>query len=327
MKRFIALAALGLAGCDAVESGVHLVGIASNQGLFDPLTGSVTCTFNADSLIEPLGIVLDLGYSKTFRLPLIVENGLKEGDFSVGGGSNERRSVERFPHDVRPVRFEIRWECDSQGFSSDLEALIVPAFHPTLPFCLDRRADVNQEFVGFDVVEARGRSIEPQAPGLAIAGVVPYQLGVAFDDALRVAVLADRCCRVPGSNCDGQNTSDPACAELEDIFATIAPGELSVASTQANTPSRDLIRFRPFAIFDGNYIQSIDPRYEESAQSPFYMLRLRGVLESVNPVGESLLSDEIVQAVGLCKNCGNLGGLAKRVPFVTDHTACYGINL
>ncbi|MBI2375447.1 MAG: hypothetical protein HYV07_15735 [Deltaproteobacteria bacterium] len=329
MKRFIALASaiVGLAACDAVESGLTLRGIAPNNGEYDPLTGQIECSFDAEGSIFPLGMIMDVGYTKSWRLPIMFQNGLKGGDYVFGAGDPARQTDNKFPNAVRPLRFEILWECDSQGFSSDLEALIVPAFHPTLPFCLDRRADVNAEFVGFDVVEARGASVEPGEAGLAVVGVVPYQLGVAFDDALRIATLADRCCRVPGSNCDGQNSSDPACGELEDIFATLAPGELSVPSTAANAPSRDLLRFRPFAIFDGNYIQSVDPRYEESAESPFYQLRFRGVLEGVTTIGDSVVSDEIVEGVGLCRNCGSVGAGGKRVVNVNSHTACYGVDL
>lgn len=319
MNRVIAAAVLSTSvmGCNAIDTSVII------QGVVPPELGmGGGCTFKpSDEFVS--NIVLDTAGSFQLLLPLAVENRQPAIEDDLGSPSTPQ--VIPFPSDWTPLRFELRWECDSNGFTSNLGALIVPAFHPSLPFCLDKRADANQEFVGFDVVPAEGGAIAPEEIGVAVIRPVPFQLGQAINDTFRIAVLADECCRLANTNCDGSDqTPGNSCKTLQDIFATIDPMNLSVSSGKAQQPSEDLLTFRGFSVFDGSYAARTNSTPDQPLIGAFYPMRLRGTLEGMNGDGSLVTSSEIGQQVGFCRTCGQINQRMmippSRVVFSTDPT-------
>ncbi len=310
MNRISLLTACGLAvtACDAGETSLVVLGIAIASS--DPSAPTVCAVKASETEFGP-PMVLDTAVSYKMSLPFSVTNNL---------------DADTLTNMATPVRMEARWECDSNGFTSELGALVVPAFDPRRPFCLDRRADTTEDFVGFDFVPLRGGAIAPATAGLSTAKVVPFQLGAAFDEALQIAVLADKCCRKPMSGCDGQdNTANSECVQLTDIFTALDPDGrfgLSVASNQAGTPSSDLLFYRPFAVFDGSYDASITTHdHGVLALGARYPMRFRGILEYLLQDGRSITTNEHMVEISVCRNCGPAAGPTTRNPHTID--PCY----
>lgn len=301
--------ALVLTACEVQDTSVTILGIGLAE--FDAMKG--TCTLQASEDDFNHKLVLDTAASFSLIVPLTVRNSLPE---------------DPYPGAVTPIRMESRWECDSDAYATELGAFVVPTFDPRRPFCLNRRTDTSGGFTGFDFVPLEGPAISGQTVGLSIAKAIPYHLGAAFDEALQIAVLADKCCRTPQSNCDGSDTTPGGeCSRLRDVFATLNSGsrsELKVESDAPGQPSGDLQLFRPFAVFDGSYDLSI-PNHDHSGLllGANYLMRFHGIAEYLRQDGDSLTTNETAVEIGVCRNCGtvNSGANNQRNPF--SHDPCY----
>ena len=312
MKRVITPLVLVVlaSACDAIETPVIIKGVSA------PKASGTGCSFDPKSDKYLYKIALDVARSYKLILPLAVDNNLVTRLMNIGGAAEAIEA--EIPNSVTPLRFELSWECDSSAFTSDLGPLVVPTFHPNRNFCLDRR-ETGGDFAGFDIVPVDAAPIPAGEPGLAIVKAVPFQLGAAFADTFRIAKLADDCCRKT-AGCQGTDNSVASCFELDGLFASIDPTGsfgLSVQTTQQGRPSEDLVRFRPFAIFHGDYWLDVDPLSHRSDYGADYPLKLRGQLEVVTGDGYSLTSSQLVQEVGLCMNCGPYNGTT-RDPKLTD---------
>jgi len=325
MKRLTLLTlAAGILACDVPDSGVVIRGVLGNTE--DLMAGSaLKCTFEADDEPEAAFLlVLDTAYTLQHTYPIQVEN-LLGGEERNFGTMTDPAFVED-PNWLQPLRMDVRWECDVSGFSADLGPLILPTFDPALPFCLETRAEANESFRGFDVVSVSGQAIGPRDKGLVFASVVPYDMGRAFAEALDIATFADSCCR-ESTNCNGQNPGAPGCAALEAIFRALDPtgATLQVPSPDPTQPSEDLLTFRPFARFDGEYNLVVDPASGDSETGAMYPMRFRGVMEFVNNGGDLVTSTEYAETVRFCRACGPKISATVRNPFYDDSNACYAI--
>ena len=312
------VAAAALAGCDAVENAVIIRGVIAAEAAMGG-----NCTFMAGGTSYKLDLTMDVSQTLSLVLPLDVENNLFKRELDIGN-MVEMQAVD-VSNDIYPLRYEVRWECDSNGFTSDLGPLVVPAFDPERPFCLDRRADTNEEFVGFDFVSVDGQGIEADDAGVVMADLVPFQLGQAFSETLTIARLADQCCSSMGSACDGQTNPASQCDELASAFELFDPEgrQLQVASDRPGSASEDLVRFSKFAVYDGSYYNSVNSAAQASQFGAKYPLRARGVLEMQTSDGFSMTTNELLTTVFLCRNCGTkltTGGTRRNT---ANESACY----
>lgn len=286
-------AALGLVtGCNEVDTSVLVEGIAAPQ---DPSS----CEFTSDGTMFWSSTTLDVFEQKNLRLVARVFNTMPPEPVLVEMAPEESLTL---PNRVTPVRFDFRWECDSNGFGAGQGPLFLPQFSVTEPFCLDDRDDTS-DFVGFDQVSASGQAANPQAQGLVDFTPIPAQLGIAMDEAFQLATLADACCQEVGGNCNNTpnaNLGGPgACADLQALFDTVSGNQLQVVQTA------DVQRWQPFSIYDG----SAPP----TAQGARYLLRMRGRFEFVTAAGDELTSNELVHDVGICRNC-RVNGVSLTTP-------------
>lgn len=310
-KMMLGFAAAGaLAGCGTNESAITI------HGVVIPSESQGSCEFGSAENDHLVAIVLDTSNSYTMTLALDVENRHAKREFFKGVRGNNY--TEMIGNDFQPLRYDLRWECDSPGFSSDLGPLVVPAFDFDQPFCLDRRSEVNQDFVGFDVIAASGPVIAPEEFGITMITPIPYQLGLAIDDTFEIARYADDCCRNT-DGCDGTTAAFAgavleSCTRLGEIFTTLDPNgsELSVKAPDSGTASSDLVRFRPFAIYHGTYAsQKIERTHAQYGAA--YGVRLRGSLEGMLGDGDLVSSNEFSIQISLCKECGSYGA-NRRLP-------------
>lgn len=288
MRRYLWAPALLLAaGCNDLETGLVVLHAAA---------GDDNCAFEEDG-DERLGdITFDSAQASTLMLVLRVRNNLQGG--SVNFGNDENPDTFNVPSTVTPVRFDLRWECDSNGFSDDLGDLILPQFDPTEPFCLSENT---RTFEGFDVIPASGNTIEPNGDvGLVEIRPITAQLGAAFNDVFQLAAMAQACCDDAPRGCDDQtlqskrNGPGTPCGILQSTFDTIAgPNQLSAQRYE------DLQKFRPFLVYDH---AAVNPN-GGPGPSPAYSLTLRGVLEGVTQDGSTVRSSEWRQSVHICANC------------------------
>lgn len=314
----------GLAACSIPDTNVRIVGVAATSGEIDDATGLVSeCVFDSGDDFEPSGLILDTAVSLQISLPLRVQNDTVQAAIQV-----QQQPVQinlTPPTSIRPLRMDVVWECDSNGFSGDLGPLVLPAFDPVVPFCLDKRADT-QNFVGFDVVSASGGSIDGGGGrGIANVGVVPFAMGQAIDETFRIAALAEQCCfETRASNCDGQSTG-LSCTRLTQIFQALDPTGSSLQVAVQAGPSEDLVRFQTFAIFNGENLCARDRTLCDSSflQSPAYKMRLRGVMEFLKADGALVTSDEYTKDLSFCRNCGYWNGQQKFPEFSNPNMQCY----
>lgn len=304
---------LSFVACDAgtriesLPSRATILGVSKIVAPIDDATGLVeSCTYEASPTEFAGPIVLDTAVAHQLTLPLTVRN---NADSETDG--------------LQPLRMELRWECDSAGFSGDLGPLVVPAFDPSIPFCNGRR-DENASFAGFDTVEASGALI-PGSGGLGIVRVtaVPFALGQAIDETFEVASLAEQCCfETRATNCDGQSTA-VACTRLEQIFRELDPSGVQLQVAVQNGPSDDLVRFQAFAIYNGGNLCVRDRTLCDSSflQGPTYSMRLRGHLELLDTDGDLARSDEFATSIEFCRNCGYWNGL-ERFPYSSGTLQC-----
>lgn len=290
----IALSCLAMFACNNTEFGyIPLYVPVAEQ---DMTSGACSYDAAGDPLLT---MELDTEQASSLSMAVVVENVLDELDVSLDmtGTDVDRLKV---PRQIAPLRFDYRWECESQGFLGDVGPIFLPAFSldAQTPFCLDERDEVTGEFVGFDVVPATGGAIRPGEVGVVFFTPIPAPLGVAFREFFDVADQAEACCQEienQGGQCadgelDGAIAQYAACGQLQTIFDSFG-GQLS-AETFA-----DVQRFRPFTSFT---------RQAQGINRNSYPMRMSGFIEGVLPNGDLITSTQFTQQVGVCKGiCGS----------------------
>lgn len=287
MKRFIWAAALTLVGCNNVGTGLVVLGAAAP-------TDMMKCDYTAQGNAYLYAITFDVTRQDTLHLNLRVRNNLTVQ--TTNWGPDSRHDDVIAPNSVMPRRMEIRWECDSNGFSANLGPLYLPQFSATQPFCSNRST---RDFQGFDVIPATGQAIDAGGNlGLVSIRPITPQLGGALNDMFTLAQRAQACCTEAGgcmTDADLQRAaSGPACTALQALFDTIAgTGQLR------NTRASDLQKFIPYQAFDLRG----GTRKPGTTVGPSYPLRLRGVLEGVTGSGSVVTSAEYDETIGICAEC------------------------
>lgn len=298
MKRLMTtLAVMALmAGCDVPEQGLSILGAAAPTD---------DCVYDGDTKVFTTSLVLDTDFALGLEMGLVVRNNLTNFSVAIGSDDTERKLTP--PAEATPLRYEARWECDSNGFSGATGPLVLPSFDPVVPFCLDKRADTTEGFFGVDILPASGAPVAASGgKGIAMVTAVPHDLGAAVDELFDIAVLADVCCDKPGTNCEGNDLgggAGDACVTLDAVFRSIAPDQLSVATRNPGQPSEDLTRFAAFAKFDGQHFAP-PPDPDGVPFTPRYNMRLRGVLEAVTGDGSFIRSNDFSIDVEFCRRCG-----------------------
>jgi hypothetical protein len=305
-----------LLACDSNPEPTQLSGRAAVLGVskvvapIDSATSLVEdCAFEASPTEFTSSVLLDTAVALELTLPFTVVN---QSESEIDG--------------LTPLRMDIVWECETSGFSGEVGPLVLPTFDSQLPFCLSSQSP-SGSFVGFDVVSASGGRI-PGAGGLGIAHaqVVPFHLGRAIDETIRIGSLAEQCCfETRATNCDGQSTA-VSCTRLTQMFQSLNPtgSELSVAALTG--PSEDLIRFKPFGLFNGSLQCGLDQSACDAnpEQGPAYTMHLRGALELLDADGNLTTSDEFNTRVDFCRNCGYWNGL-ERFPAFGAESQCFAM--
>lgn len=214
-------------------------------------------------------VVLDLAATDQLRLPLVVRND--------------------WHSTIAAKDMDLGWDCNAVGFMNGAAPLYVPGHSLDAPFCRDTNHP-NDPYTGLDVVGATGAPIEPGATGVVWVEVVPSELGQNMLESLELAVLAHACL-------DGEpyvNVLDtPACqafaARHVEIVGTVHPSHAS--------------KYGHFAHADGNHGLDQDPA--PPALGSGLDLQVRGYLRG-QAGNDDVLSNEIIQAVEICRNCGAL---------------------
>ena len=284
--KYLALGAALSCACTNVETSLIIQHAAAPD---DPMS----CELMDDGDVYDSEIFVDVTGQSTMSLNLRVQNMLQGGTLNFG--SDENPDDFQITNKVTPLRFDLRWECDTTGFSDDLGDMYVPQFSATEPFCV---GSDTRSFSGFDVIPASGNTIEPGGD-VALVSIRPItvQLMDAFADVFRLAGQAQECCNSAGACNDQALQQAPMgpgtpCGILQAEFDRIAgEGRLNAQSFA------DIQKFRPFAIYD----------YNQNAPRPGfagYPMRLRGVLEGVTSDDTVVRSDEWWIIVNLCANCG-----------------------
>ncbi|MEM7676354.1 MAG: hypothetical protein AAF449_10165 [Myxococcota bacterium] len=207
---------------------------------------------------------------------------------------------------VTPLRFDFRWECDSNGFTAGQGPLILPAFSVENPFCLDTRDEANSDFAGFDVVSATGGRIAPGETGIWSITPITPQLGDALQTAFRLAELSEDCCNEAGGcqNAPGRATVG-ACLELQNLLNDVAPDSFNVQ--QAETVNI----WRPYIFYTAQGANALG-----QSRIPGFPLRLRGIYEGITAQGDLITSTEFIRDVDVCKGevagAGGLGACASQ---------------
>jgi hypothetical protein len=310
-NRYLLLAGFlaSLTACDAPANTLRVIGVLA------PATPE-ECNFSADSDIFMSSLVFNPTRQLSMQLNLKTENNLTATRVLLD--QLEPAAELTTSNRITPIRFDLRWECDSTGFSADLGPFFLPQFSVDAPFCVDRRSETDS-FVGFDTVPAEGASIGPNG-GLGIVSIRPItaQLGAAINDAFEMASLGNRCCDAT-AGCDpnrlAQEVNNPSssCFTLQQVFDRVAgPGVLSAQNIS------DIQKWRPYSIFDRSVTnvpaepEVLDPQnptvvtlVTNQARGPMFPMRMRGVLEGVTDDGNTIPSNETAVEIGLCRNgCG-----------------------
>ena len=211
-------------------------------------------------------LVLDLAVSETLRIPVAMRN-----DW----------------HDTLSLKqMDLRWECDSLGFGAGLSPLFVPSFDAASPFCLDSRSTTG-DFVGFDVIALTGAPILQGENGVGWAEIIPAQLGQALIQTIDLGVLADVCVQE-------QRTSN--CPEFVDLYQQAGGG--------SNVDDLIVRQYASYAFMDGRHRlsdQSMPPQLSSG-----YKMQLRALSRAEDSEHDSVFSNEMIQLVEICRNCGNL---------------------
>src|SRR5262245_32959164 len=127
-RRYTLLLGALLIGCEDVETSMTIITAVAPD---DPMQ----CTFTPDTDKRWELFVIDVANTDTLAMNLQVRNDLVGSVINLG--SEDMPSNFTTPSAITPTRMDIRWECDSNGFSDELGSLYVPAFSTEDPFCLD----------------------------------------------------------------------------------------------------------------------------------------------------------------------------------------------
>lgn len=292
--------ALLLAGCNSVDLGFVPLYAINPEVDVDDATGVIkSCTFNPGA--NPMAfIAVDVSQQAALSLYVAAENRLQT--IGIPLQTDEPSELIAIPNHIQPVRFDYRWECDSDGFTAAQGPLRVPAFGADRAFCLDKRDDATRNFAGFNVVPATGASIAPETVGAIEVRIAPPQMLASIGDSFEVSVLADRCCNEAGS-CNDANLALPSCAALQAVFDR-------VGAKQGVEDGPNLAQWRSFV-----YHTSATPNVSVNAAGGSiprpvpYNMRLRGRFEGLTATGDLITSTDWVQDIGFCEGCGTSAAL------------------
>lgn len=283
---------LGGSACNNVGTSLLVEGVIppeSDMGCSFEAGGSVfrsTTLFNTRNQLNGRPQV-------SMRLFAQVFNAMADEAVPIEGMPEENFVL---PNRVTPVRFDYRWECESNGFTGALGPFVLPQFSLAQPFCLNERDQVG-DFVGFDTVPATGGAITPGGQGIVSFTPIPAQLGQSFDEFFALAAQANACCANPdGGNgsCNDITMVDlsnrtSSCGRLQNLFDAVSGGGLN-----ANVPA-DVIRWQPYSIYDGT---------AAPAAAAGFPMRLRGRFEFITGAGAMVTSNELLHQVEICRDCG-----------------------
>ncbi len=282
MKRFVlgmtAIGAFALFACDNVEFGLVVEEVPPPDD---------DCGFEPGVADWPL--VYDSERMGQMFIPTEVTNVLSDAPTQIV--ANDPILLSTPPLSVTPLRFDFRWECDSNGFTAGQGPLILPAFSTENPFCLDNRDDANSDFAGFDVVTANGAPISPSDTGIWTFDAITPQLGAQFNVAFRLAELSEDCCNLAGGCQNAPNFANQgACADLQILLDSVAEGQYSVQQPETVN-------------IWGPYVVYTPQGTNEAGRTiiPSFPLRIRGVYEGITAAGDLITSTEFVRAIGICK--------------------------
>lgn len=285
---WMAGAAFMLIGCNAVEQGFVPLYVNQPEVTVDATTGSLICDFSTGNIMPFVTINVEpapAGQS-AFTMVVAAENRLQETEIRFQqDGVIETAQI---PNSIQPVRFDFRWECESNGFTAGQGAIRLPAFSADRPFCLDRRDETTGNFTGFDTIQASGPAIAPGGSGNINIRIAPPQMIDSVRDAFQIARLADNCCR-EATSCElaaqGMPSDFASCQDLQNVFDGVS-NEL-----RANNLD-NLTQWRPFV------------NHSAAVTTPVpYNMRLRGRFEGLTPDGSLVTSTDFVQDVGFCEGC------------------------
>ncbi len=288
MKKLLCIASFfTLSGCFNLDTS--LVPIGAVLGELDPLAG---CSWDPEGGTFEIDPQYNPNLSTSMRMVVRLQNTMEANTVEF---SEDPQEVFVPPNNVTPLRFDMRWECDTDALSAGLGAMILPQFSFDRPFCLDNRGDTTGNFVGFDVIPASGPAIDPGGgSGLAEINPVTSQMGEAVRDMFEISRLADACCS-EDTDCATSVQRDPnnfgaACSALNTLFT-----QLGDANRIKNADF--VTRMQRFSSFDatspGAFIAA-----NGVAQ---YNMRLRGVFEGITADGDLVSSTEFAQVVGFCR--------------------------
>lgn len=287
------LAGLFLTGCNNVGTSLLILGVAAPEN-------PTECTFASDSEVyrgvtvlntDPQPLTPNNIPQRHLRLVARYENLMIDEPRTVSSAPQDQFTQ---PTDVKPLRFDFRWECESNGFTN-IDSFLMPYFRPRSPFCVNERVD-SGDAVGFDSVAATGQTTAAgEEPGLISFTPVPVQLGEAFDTAYRLGGLANSCCDEFGGDCTrldalSENDALPgACEELQATFDVMG-GDYSARV------SSDVRAWQAYAIYNGA------PRIE--ALGAAFPMRIVGQFEFVTGSGRTVVSSDLAHIIETCRGCG-----------------------
>lgn len=258
-------ASAALIGCDSTGTSIIVQGIAAPENDED-------CSYTADGDVFFLRTYLDTETQAQMSLTARYRNEMF-GD-TVNAGTNSSEVLNPTSH-VTPVRFDFRWECESNGFTN-IDQFLMPYFQPRQPFCLNERVEAG-DAVGFDAVAASGSAAAPGGQGLVAFTPIPSLLGDGFRTAFLLGSEAETCLNAPAGP-----TKDAACQQVEAYFA-----EIGGSYNRSN--ENDLRTWLPYAAFNGG------------ARFP---IRMVGQFEMVTSAGDMVVSTDLSHVIEVCNNCG-----------------------
>ncbi|MEO1334812.1 MAG: hypothetical protein AAFV29_04180 [Myxococcota bacterium] len=282
-----------LAACNNVETGLLVEEVTPPT--FDEDTGG--CSFEPGSIDFPL--TFDAQQMSVMNVRTEVTNVL-----SPDGGSTvivtDPELIVAPSLSVTPLRFDFRWECDSNGFTAGQGPLILPAFSVENPFCLDTRDEANSDFAGFDVVSATGTRVAPGETAIWSITPITPQLGDALQTAFRLAELSENCCTQAGGCQNAPNQATVGfCADLQALLNDVAPGSFDV-----QVPETVNI-WRPYIFYTAQGTNALG-----QTRIPGFPLRLRGIYEGITAEGDLVTSTEFIRDINVCKGeVAGAGGL------------------
>lgn len=304
-----ALALVGtLTACDASDQTVQAIGIPA------PNIQMGQCTFSAQPDFFLSNVALDTAASFGIEAPILVANRSVAVPINVGDPQIITQNVLTW----QALRFVTQWQCDVTNNTNSAGPLFLPSFDTQVPFCLSDRSTFG-DIIGQDVVGATGPAIGPAERGFASTTIVPTELGSAIDQLFELARHTDRCADAVTGVTPNVNCANATCTQCDEMKAAFTQLGLN-AIVQGNEPTADMVKYQPFALFDGSYITGKvnSPFQDVVNNSPYYTMRLTGVLQGRLSTGADLETNEISLSVDFCRSCGRLGSGTQRAPRQTS---------